>query len=307
MMFGLREEFDYLECSRCGCVQLCQPPSDFSKYYPADYYSFQPHGWAKTFLRRQWSAYAFHGWNPLGWLVTKRFAERTEVISVRRANIPFSARILDVGCGAGHLIDDLWHLGFKKVQGVDPFIEHDLVHHQGFVVLKKDLRDLAGEYDLIMLHHSFEHMDRPDETMYHLRRLLASSGMVILRIPIAASFAWKHYGVNWVNLDAPRHLFLHSPESIKILAARTGLTVCSMVYEGDAGTFWGSEQYRQGIPLRDPRSYASNRKKSIFTPQQIREFQETARELNARKEGDLACFYLTKSPTHGKVLGRGHQ
>jgi hypothetical protein len=38
MMFGLRDEFDYLECARCGTLQIADVP-DLSRYYPQDYYS----------------------------------------------------------------------------------------------------------------------------------------------------------------------------------------------------------------------------------------------------------------------------
>src|SRR5262245_27486287 len=40
MMFGLREQFRYFECSSCGCVQIQNPPSDVGRYYPDNYYSF---------------------------------------------------------------------------------------------------------------------------------------------------------------------------------------------------------------------------------------------------------------------------
>src|ERR1700685_4189139 len=42
MMLGTRDEFDYLECSHCGALSLMTPPEDFTRYYPADYYSFAP-------------------------------------------------------------------------------------------------------------------------------------------------------------------------------------------------------------------------------------------------------------------------
>src|SRR6266852_6035050 len=58
MMFGLRNEFEYLECGCCGCVQLVAPPEDMAKYYPKDYYSYQHHGWLMNAIRRRWSAYA---------------------------------------------------------------------------------------------------------------------------------------------------------------------------------------------------------------------------------------------------------
>ena len=38
MMFGTRERFEYLECARCGTVQLIDVP-DLSRYYPEDYYA----------------------------------------------------------------------------------------------------------------------------------------------------------------------------------------------------------------------------------------------------------------------------
>ena len=41
-MLGTRDEFDYLECSHCGALSLMTPPEDFTRYYPADYYSFAP-------------------------------------------------------------------------------------------------------------------------------------------------------------------------------------------------------------------------------------------------------------------------
>ena len=37
MMFGTFEEFEYLECSYCGCLQLINPPQNTEKYYPEGY------------------------------------------------------------------------------------------------------------------------------------------------------------------------------------------------------------------------------------------------------------------------------
>src|SRR5882757_7251102 len=40
MMFGLRDEFEYFECSSCGCVQISEIPTNMEPYYPTKYYSF---------------------------------------------------------------------------------------------------------------------------------------------------------------------------------------------------------------------------------------------------------------------------
>jgi hypothetical protein len=41
MMFGLRDEFEYVECANCGCLQIKEIPHNLSDYYPEAYYSFQ--------------------------------------------------------------------------------------------------------------------------------------------------------------------------------------------------------------------------------------------------------------------------
>jgi len=293
MMFGLRDQFSYLECSKCGCLQLIDVPADLSKYYPEGYYSLHKNNWLKVFLRHQWASYAYNGWNPLGWLVTKRFFRYGELYAIRRAQIAKSARILDVGGGTGQLILDMRHLGFLHLTGADPFITGDIAYPNGVRVFKRSVAELEGEFDVIMLHHSFEHMNAPDEVMRHLSRLIAPGGLILIRIPIAGSDAWRRYGVNWVHLDAPRHLFIHTPKTIEFLASRAGLTLDDVIYEGDESQFWGSEQYLKDIPLLDARSYVKNR--SALTNEKIREYSAKAAENNRKKVADLACFHLHKS------------
>src|SRR5450759_3767686 len=42
MMFGLREQFTYFQCSECGLLQIAQIPLDMTLYYPKyTYYSYQ--------------------------------------------------------------------------------------------------------------------------------------------------------------------------------------------------------------------------------------------------------------------------
>ncbi len=37
MMLGSRESFTYVECARCGCVQIAEIPADLARHYPTDY------------------------------------------------------------------------------------------------------------------------------------------------------------------------------------------------------------------------------------------------------------------------------
>jgi SAM-dependent methyltransferase len=292
MMFGFRDVFRYLECSTCGCVQLLDVPIEMSKYYPKAYYSFAAYRGLRAGIKRRWAVYAYGRWNLVGWLAAQLLGPFDAMVAVRRADIPTTATILDVGCGSGQLIRDMKRLGYQRVTGVDPYIEHDLHYDDGVTVLRRTLDATEGTYDVVMLHHSFEHMSEPARAMREVRRLLKPDGRVLLRIPIADSFAWQHYGVNWIGLDPPRHLFLHSPASIERLSRQAGLRVTGLVYEGNASQFLGSEQIEAGIPLEDPRSIYSPGFRRLYGWWRARRLRGRIDELNRSGRGDWACFEL---------------
>ena len=294
MAFGLRDKFSYLECGACGCVQLLDIPADLHKFYPPDYYSFQKHGKLKTFLRHQWSAYAYGRPNPVGWLVSNLFFPNWAMRAVRRSAVLKTASILDVGCGSGRLLLDLAYLGFKNLTGVDPFIPRDIAYDCGVRVFKKELRDLPGSFELVMLHFSYEHMDNSVDVMQQIQRLMRPGGQAIVRIPVASSYAWKRYGVNWVNLDPPRHLFIHTSKSMELTAKRAGLEISGVVHEGSDEQFWASEQFEQDIPSNDPRSLYSSPMKRLLAWKRIRACKLKAEELNKQSQADLVSFSLRK-------------
>jgi SAM-dependent methyltransferase len=233
MMFGLRDKFEYLECGNCGCVQLLNLPADMAKYYPPNYYSFQRHGWVMTRVRRRWAAYACGANSAIGWFVTELICPNNAMTSVHRLGLPKSGKVLDVGCGSGKLLQDLYYFGYTNASGVDPFIEKDIVYPTGLTIYKRQLAEMPGPYDVIMLHHAFEHMDQPAEMLRVIARLLSKDGRAIIRIPVASSYGWRHYGINWVHLDAPRHLFLHTFKSMEILCGQTGLQIADTIHEAE--------------------------------------------------------------------------
>jgi SAM-dependent methyltransferase len=294
MMFGLGGAFRYLECGSCGCLQLLDVPEDMSKFYPGGYGGFETHVAWKARILASRAAYAFGRPNVLGFALSQIYGPYEAMPSVRRAGLPADARILDVGCGSGVLIRDLRALGFKHVSGIDAFIPADLTHYNGVTVHRKRLEDTTGRFDVVMLHHSFEHLPDPLRALQLVSGLLEPGGLVILRTPVASSWAWKHYGVDWMHLDAPRHLFLHTRKSMEILCASSDLEVENVVDEGNESQFLGSEQYRRSIPLVDKRSFASGRFPYVRGWLRDREYRRRAEELNRLGQGDWASFTLRK-------------
>ena len=303
MMFGTRDYFAYLECSQCGCLQIVQSPVDLAKYYPPAYYSFSSiHAAPATLLQRARKMLKCRAlWNGglLARAILRRRGPEDELLSqlgsLGKAHLSRGSRILDVGSGTGALLLELKNAGFERLLGVDPFIESDIQYPNGLRIRKCVIYDVGGQWDLVMFHHSFEHLPDPLGTLDHCCELLADKGWCLIRIPTVSSWAWKKYRENWVQLDAPRHLFLHSVRSIKTLASNAGLHLKEVVYDSTALQFWGSEQYLRDIPLTAERSYCKNPTQSIFSPEEIESFRKQAEAFNARNEGDQAIFYLTKS------------
>jgi SAM-dependent methyltransferase len=295
MMFGTRDEFEYVQCAECGCLQIATLPENLDRYYPPGYYSFAERNGDGTHvlsrLRRIRLAHLFGDRSFLGRVLVAMRGCTPDVAAVARLDLPRDASILDIGCGRGDLLRKLAAVGFTRLRGVDPFINRDLRYRDGVSVIKAPLETFGGTYDVVMMHHSLEHMPNPHSAMRAVRRLLAPTGVAIVRIPVADSTAARTYRAHWVQLDPPRHLFAHTRRSMDILAERAGLAVVEVVYDSTGLQFWASELYGKDVPLySDP---SGRRQTGPQLPRsEMRRHERRARELNEQQRGDQACFYL---------------
>ena len=298
MMFGFRDEFAYIECSKCGCLQIEEIPKNINKYYPNNYYSFQSVGmrdnYVKRFFKNKLYMYLIFKKSFIGRILSCQYP--TPILDcIGNCQVDYDSKILDVGCGAGHLLYSLRDVGFKDLVGIDPYVESEVIINN-FNILKMDINELpeSQKFDLIMFNHSFEHMPNPKEILSKVRRLLKKDGTCLISIPVKTKYVWERYGVNWVQIDAPRHFFLYTPESFRLLVEKTGLHVCNEIFNSTDFLFWGSEQYRSGIPLTSERSHSKNKKNSIFSKKDIENYKRMSEKLNMNKEGDSATFLVQR-------------
>ena len=211
--------------------------------------------------------------------------------------VNFDDAILDVGSGSGDLLSRYCRSGFNNLQGIDPFLKEEFISANGKLkLLRKSVFDKQepASFDLVMLNHSFEHMDEPQAIFQRLSELVKPGKILLIRTPVNKSYASTKYKTNWVDMDPPRHLVVHSRKSIQLLADMNGFSVEKVVYDSTAFQFYGSEQYLKDIPLMDPQSYIMDKKTSLFTESQIKEWEVEAEELNKKEDGDQACFFLRK-------------
>lgn len=294
MMFGFRETFGYLHCPDCGCLALHEVPADMGKYYPPEYYSQDDdatYPWLMRYLLRKRDRFALQGRGLLGRWLNSLLGSQALASLAKLSPAP-DTRILDVGCGAGSLLKSLRRMGFTRLQGADPYNRAHIRHDEHLEIHKATINEMKGEWDVIMLHHAFEHLQNPLETLQQIHQRLAPNGTCLLRIPIVPSVVWDEYGVNWVQLDAPRHYYNHSVESIRRLAQSSGFELADVVYDSTGFQFWGSELYARDIPLQQARGFKTFSK--LFPMKALREFGRRAEEANAQGRGDQAAFYLKK-------------
>jgi SAM-dependent methyltransferase len=297
MMFGLREKFNYSQCSDCHTIFITEIPENISKYYSSSYYSLQELNTSKGFkaiLKRARGKYLFQNSKYLpGKFITNIFGVPDYAYYIKKFDIKFQNTILDVGCGSGQLLYELNVSGFKYLTGIDPFIEKESISIENVHIHKCSLENQTGSFDAIMLNHVFEHLQNPALILNLLHERLHKSGKLMIRIPIVSA-AWEKYKTNWVQLDAPRHYCLFTQQSFEYLADKAGFRINEVLYDSSSFQFWGSEQYSQDIPLMSEKSYIKGLKHSIFTKNQINAFEKEAVALNTQSRGDQACFYLSK-------------
>jgi len=284
VMFRTGESFLYQECTSCGSLGLSHVPENLSKYYDsATYYSFGG-------LSERWNHPRFR--HP----ISRRIARINTAIYLRTghgfgkpytrlAGIKPKDRILDIGCGEGANLFILHVLGYRHLCGIDPFLGQDRVLAPGVPLLRSSHNDAMGEYDWVMMHHAFEHVPDPLETLASVKRLLSPRGHALIRMPLMGSHAWRTYGRNWVQIDAPRHLHIYTIAGFRRLVEKAGFTIEKIFFDSDSFQFWGSEMAAMG-------ELYTNGPNEQYGATQMREWTEQAETLNRAADGDQVGYVI---------------
>jgi len=286
MMFASRDEFIYFQCSECGCVQIVNPPKALDKYYPSDkYFSFHQankrSGVIRTFLIRLLVRACMFGIIP----TNVRYLRQFEWLIMLKKHISKRVKVLDIGCGRGYLLKEMRLWGFKDLTGIDPFIEKETNDPTGIRIYKQSVFEHNLQYDIIIMNHSFEHMSNPLEVLQKCYELLTPDGLLLICIPVSDSFAYRKYGVNWFQMDSPRHFFLHTTNSMSLLAKSAGFTIEKIIYDSKIEQILISEEYQ---------SYETGLK-ADKSPRRKKQLRKFVKLLNTLKDGDTACFSFRKA------------
>ncbi|MES2210135.1 MAG: class I SAM-dependent methyltransferase [Chloroflexota bacterium] len=308
MLFGTREPFDYLLCHDCGALTIRVVPADLDRHYPRAYHAGAgdiperrrlgrmarqaeraAHAW-RLFHRGRLVARLLRPWRP-----AMLQEVRLEADFVRRAGLrQFSDPILDVGCGRMPTrLARLRRVGFTNLTGIDPWLDGD-ASIDGIQLLRREIDDLEGQFQVVMFHHVFEHVADPEATLRAARRLLRPGGVVLIRTPVMGTWFWETYGRDWWELDPPRHLFVHSRRSLEMLIARVNLRIAEVIFDSTSVEIIASEQIRRNVAWREPQSWFVT-PPAGFSDEDLARFLATTSELNRSERGGRAAFYLRRA------------
>jgi SAM-dependent methyltransferase len=250
-LLGVPGTFNLKRCQSCGLLWLDPMPiaPDILKYYEGNYVSCGDKTVSEGASKRRLFAglrdfvraliiYGYYGYQHLAkrkvYVIMGRVLGlwpflRSRAIYGLGELLPFyqdnpQALIVDVGCGRGDYLKLMRDLGWK-VLGIElnPVVAN-ITRNKGIPVFQGTLNDAKlteGSADFVTLSHVIEHLPEPLMVIDEVFRILKNCGKLVIHTPNAQSLCHQVFRKNSYHLDPPRHLFIFSPKSIKLLFERS--------------------------------------------------------------------------------------
>jgi SAM-dependent methyltransferase len=293
-MFGTFEEFTYLQCENCKVLKLKNVIQDYSPYYNESYYSLLDSTKKdKKGIRLIKKVRLIFSSIKYLKVVVPASVKPSYFSWITRIGLGFNKKILEVGCGKGRQLFVLYNNGYNNLYGIDPFIKQD-IENINIHIKKCDLFNYTeSNFDLIIFNHSLEHIENHQMVLLKAIELLNKNGRIIIRTPIIGR-SFDIYKSNWVEIDAPRHVIIHSMNSMQILLKGINLKINEIIYDTDEFEFWGSEQFCNNIATNSKRSFSVNPSDSMFSKRQMDCYKVLASDYNKRGIAGRACFIIEK-------------
>lgn len=215
------QSFKYYQCDFCSTIFLHPVPDNLSLYYSQKYpaYNFNHSVGIENKLHRLEAA--------------KLKIVQTYVTSGKLVEIgPASGRFLAVANQAGFDV-----LGIEQDNDSVQRIREDLKLEAIFSDKPATkLRQLSGEFDVVVAWHALEHIgDLMEFASAIAEALRQPNGVLVLSSPNPNAWSFKIFRSLWVHLDAPRHLNLVPLFALDRLMASHGLHRVGCTYTDPVG------------------------------------------------------------------------
>jgi SAM-dependent methyltransferase len=136
-----------------------------------------------------------------------------------------TGRLLDVGCGAGSLLEAArragWEAGGTEVSR--PAVEH--ARREGFEVFCGDLAEAnfpEGHFDVVTASEILEHLPDPRSMVREIARVVRPGGLFWGTTPHGRGLSARLLGPRWSVVSPPEHLQLFSLGGVERMLAGAG-------------------------------------------------------------------------------------
>jgi len=218
---GEGKQYDLFQCEECELLVTHPLPTEtlLSNLYSSAY-SYDSH---------------------LAIRAEKKLRAKNLLNSVTNEALTSPKSLIDLGCGNGELVRLASARGIRSL-GVDLAAPEDTVGEPVFVSshIHEYLRRYeAGNFDLVVMSHSLEHLSDPQEILRNIRaKVLSQMGQVILVVPNSQAWSARTFKKWWGYWQVPVHLHHFSLKSLSRMALDTGFVVDKVKLRGADSLFW---------------------------------------------------------------------
>lgn len=168
---------------------------------------------------------------PLGRFSMYWFARRYYATLVRRYAPEDGGRLLELGCGLGHLLgllqDDFSCVGVDIADYSIEQLRQNAPHAEGIVMSADDLsRFTDQEFSAVVALHLVEHLPDPADTIRQVNRILKNGGLFLFATPnpIYSLRRFKDPQTDAIGKD-PTHINVQSPKQWREWVQQNGFRV----------------------------------------------------------------------------------
>jgi SAM-dependent methyltransferase len=171
-----------------------------------------------------YSAYYHAGNLDVPPFVLGRLEERVSSFErARRLN-----RWIDVGCGAGTLLQAARNRGWEVVGTEVAHGAAEAVRAKGFDVREGELRELdlaSGDFDVVSMVEVLEHVPEPRVLLVEACKLLRPGGLLYATTPHGRGISARLLRTRWSVVAPPEHLQLFSLSGLRFALGEAGFAV----------------------------------------------------------------------------------